>query len=159
MERTLVWRRDEGETLIELVVALAILGVAAVAVLAGLMLSVRTSELHRNEASGGAYVRSLAEAIQNHVDSDGYAPCNDAATTYAGVPVPDLPADYTRSVTAVQSWNGSAWGDCTPDGIQRVELKITTSGDAGHSADETLIVILRKPCDGEATATGADPCA
>ncbi len=151
-------RDDRGETLIELVVAVAILGIAAVAILGGLMVSIRTSVMHRNDATGGAYVRSFAEAIQTDVDTNGYKTCANAASGYAGVAVPDLPTGYTKSVTAVQSWNGSAWGACTADGIQRLDLKVTTTGDDAHKADETLTVVLRQPCNGSATTAGANPC-
>jgi prepilin-type N-terminal cleavage/methylation domain-containing protein len=149
---------DRGETLIELLVAVAILGIASVAILSGLMMGVRTSVMHRNDATGGAYVRSFAEAIQTDVDANGYKTCTNAASGYAGVAVPDLPAGYTKSVTAVQSWNGSAWGGCTADGIQRVDLKVTTTGDNQHKADQTLTVILRQPCNGAALTAGANPC-
>lgn len=152
-------RDDRGETLIELLAALVILSIAAVAILTGVMTSIRASAVHKNEASGGAYVRSFAEAIQNHIDTSGYAACGSAATTYQGVSVPDLPAGYTRAVTDVQSWTGSVWGACTGSGIQRVKLTVTTNGTAEHRATESLTVILRRPCNGLATATGSDPCA
>ncbi len=152
---------DRGETLIELVVAVAILGLAAVAILGGLMASIRTSVMHRNDASGGAYVRSFAEAIQTDVDISGYKSCANAlnpSSGYAGVTVLDLPTGYTTSVMAVRSWNGSTWGACTADGIQRLDLKVTTTGDSAHKADETLTVILRQPCNGNATTAGDNPC-
>jgi prepilin-type N-terminal cleavage/methylation domain-containing protein len=152
-------RSDRGETLIELVVAVAILGIAAVAILGGAMMSIRTSVMHRNDATGGAYVRSFAEAIQTDVDANGYKSCANAASGYAGVAVPDLPTGYTKSVTVVQSWNGSVWGGCTADGIQRLDLKVTTTGDNEHKADQTLTVVVRQPCNGAASTAGADPCA
>ncbi len=151
---------DAGETLIELVIAIAILGIAAVAILGALMMSVRSSVLHRNDASGDAYVRSYAEAIQTWVDANNIQPCASAASTYQAVPVTDLPPGYTRAVT-VQSWNGSAWGACTADGIQRLNLTVTTTGDAAHKADETLTVVLRQPCSSAsaaAMAPGGNPC-
>ena len=152
-------RSDRGETLIELVVAVAILGIAAVAILSGLMMTVRSSVMHRNDASSGAYVRSFAEAIQSSVDnSGGYKSCTTAALAYGSVAVEGLPAGYTKTVTAVQSWNGSAWGACTVDGIQRLDLKVTTTGDNQHKAEETLTVVLRQPCNGGALTVGADPC-
>lgn len=151
-------RDDRGETLVELVVAIAILGIAAVAILGGLMVSIQSSVMHRNDASGGAYVRSFAEAIQTEVDNHGYQTCANAQAGYAGVPVRDLPSGYTTSVTAVHSWNGSAWGPCTADGIQRLDLKVSTTGDALHRADEKLTVILRRPCNGAVNVAGADPC-
>lgn len=153
------WRSDRGETLIELIISVAILGMAGVAIIAGLMVSVRSSVVHRNDATGGAYVRSFAEAIQNSVDSSGgYKSCGSAASAYAGVTVPGLPPGYATSVTAVQSWNGATWGSCAADGIQRLDLQVTTTGDSVHQAKETLTVILRSPCSGSATTAGADPC-
>jgi type II secretory pathway pseudopilin PulG len=141
-------------------VAVVILGLAGVAIVAGLMMSVQSSDLHRKEATGGAYVRSFAEAVQSYVDSSGFKPCASAASTYASVAVPALPAGYTKSVTAVSSWNGSTWGACAGDGngVQRLDLKVTSPGDPAHRAAETLTVILRKPCNGDATIAGADPC-
>lgn len=152
-------RNDRGETLIELVVAVAILGIAAVAILGGLLVGTRTSVMHRNDASGGAYVRSFAEAIQHAVDANGgYQSCATAAAAYGGVAVPDLPAGYSTSVTAVRSWNGSGWGACTAEGLQRVDLVVTTTGDAELRAEERLTLILRRPCSGNASTAGDDPC-
>ncbi len=152
-------RTDRGETLIELVVAIAILGIAAVAILEGLMVGIRSSVMHRNDASGRAYVRSFAEAIQTDVDRNGYRSCANATSHYASVAVPELPAGYTTSVTAVQSWNGSTWGACTADGIQRLDLLVRTAvDDSVFRAEERLTVILRQPCNGSASTAGANPC-
>lgn len=152
-------RDERGESLVEIMVAVVILGIAAVAMLSGLWMSVKASNQNRNEATGGAYVRSFAEAIQNHIDSSGYASCGAALATYQGVAVPDLPGSYTKAVANVQSWNGSAWAACTADGIQRVQLTVTSDGDATHRVSETLTVILRRPCNGPATTSASDPCA
>lgn len=154
-------RGDAGETLVELIVAVAILGIAAVAILGGLMLSVKSSDLHRKQATGGAYVRSFAEAIQNSIDlSGGYKSCGSAPAAYGAVPVPGLPAGYSTEVTTIQSWSATGWGACTADGIQRVDL-VVRSGDTDPTrrAEETLTVVLRRPCNGSADTSGSDPCA
>ena len=116
--------------------------------------------MHRNDATGGAYVRSFAEAIQTYVDSNGYKPCALCRVDLRGRRRRGArPARRAtpKSVEAVRSWNGSAWGACTADGIQRLDLKVTTTGDSVHRAEETLTVILRQPCNGATTAAD-DPC-
>lgn len=145
---------DRGETLIELLVALTILGIAGVAILAGVMTSIRASTVHGNEARGGAFVRSFAEAVQSSVDAGGYKATCAAATNvtngYAAVAVVDFPTGYSRAVTA-----------CTElaNGIQKVTLTVTSTGDSSRRAVETLAVIIRKPCNGNASSQGDDPCA
>jgi type II secretory pathway pseudopilin PulG len=171
-------RRDEGETLVELIVAIAILGIAGVAVLAGMMLNVRASSLNRSQAGGGAYVRSAAEAIQKSVDaSGGFATCanavvNSGAGTYwsaanALFSPTDVSNGYSVKILQVQSWQGAGtgWGSCNTTGTQRIQIQVTTLGTLAGPAVETLYVALRKPCAkagtgaGGALVTGDDPCA
>lgn len=150
---------ERGESLIELIMTIAILGIAGVSVVAGMLLGVKASDLGRKQATGSSYARSFAEAIQNSVDTNGgYASCGSALSTYGAVPVTDLPTGYTATVIEVNSWTGSAWGACDANGIQRIKVNIRTTGDASHRTDETLQVVLRKPCNGNAAATGDDPC-
>lgn len=147
---------DRGETLVELLVTVAILGVAGVAVIGAMLLGVTASDVGRKQATGGAYARSFAEAIQQSVDSNGgFASCATAAATYGGVAVPALPAGYTKSVVAVRSWTGAAWGACDDQGIQQVTVRVVTTGGFRHSATEELVVVLRRPCN----ASGGEPCA
>jgi len=145
-------RGDDGETLVELIVAVAILGIAAVAILAGMQLSVKASDIHRKEATGGAHVRSFAEAIQDYVDTAGYRPCGSAKNDYQAVAA--LPTGYTASVESVQSWTGTAWAACDSSGTQRLDLKVTSPGNASRRSEETLTVILREPCN----KAGDTPC-
>jgi type II secretory pathway pseudopilin PulG len=142
-------RDERGETLIEALVAIMILGIAGVAILAGLELSVKASDIHRKETTGGAYVRSYAEAIQQYVASGHYKGCavpneyNVAAVTNQ---ISDLPSSFTPTQTAAKSvgTNGVASSGCSSDtGIQQVTL--TVKSNDGR-ADETLTVVLRKPC-------------
>lgn len=176
-------RDDRGETLIELIVAVAILGIAAVAVLAGMLLNAKASAINRNEASGGATVRSWAEKIQSSIDNPSsgnprLAPCASAASTYKALGDSMIAADSTLSgfqatlltdttvqTSQVMSWTSSGWGACSDSsGTQRIELQIASTGNSTHQALETLFVILRQPCSaagsgaGGALATGDDPC-
>ena len=159
-------RSDCGETLVELLVAITILGMAGVAILAGMAFNVQASALNRNQAGGGAYLRSAAEAVQQQVDAMGkYSSCADAInpskvyTTAASsvIKTTDVSKGYAARIIAVQSWKGSTtgWGLCDNNGAQRLKLELTTPGDSTHGSVETMYVVLRQPCD----AAGATPCA
>lgn len=157
--------RDEaGETLVEVLVAIAILGLAAVAILAGVELSVKSSAIGRNQATGGSYVRSLGEAIQNEVNLHGYQKCggsgyiSSAVLKAAGIPTGSPAAAYpSPSVVKTWAWTASGWQPCTAsadNGVQRLDLKVIMPGDASHTATEYLSVIVRRPCND----TWAPPC-
>ncbi|TIC88842.1 type II secretion system protein [Nocardioides sp. GY 10113] len=154
---------DDGVTLIETLVAVAILGIAAVAILAGLQTSVKVSDVHSKAAAGGATVRSLAEAIQEYVARNpaNYRACAaaDHYTDPTRVPASAYGLDdvsYEASQTRARRWNGSAWtDDCTAGndlGLQQVELTVTS---VDGRAEESMTLVLRRPCDG----SGSDACA
>jgi type II secretory pathway pseudopilin PulG len=137
--------RDRGESLIELLVALTLLGLAVVAIVSALGASILMSDIHRKQATAGAEVRSFAEKIESVVatGSGGYVACAGTGT-YAGAYT--VPAGYTKAVTLVRYWTGSAWSaTCGSDiGLQKLTLQISSSD--GRAA-ETLDVVIRKPCD------------
>jgi type II secretory pathway pseudopilin PulG len=140
---------DQGETLVEVLAAVVILGIAGVAVMAGLLLSVKASDIHRKETTGSAYVRSYAEAIQNYVDAAGttnYKPCA-GADWYTPAKVGfTVPTGFTASQTVALSVSPTgSTSSCSSDtGVQAVTLSVTS---ADNRASEKLFVILRKPCD------------
>jgi type II secretory pathway pseudopilin PulG len=130
---------DRGETLLELVVALAILGIAVVAVIGGLSAAVMLSDVHRKQAAAGVAVRDYAEAVQTAVATGHYTACAAPPVTFTP------PAGYSSSVVAVRFWSGTAWlAACSADtGLQRLSLQVASLD--GRAA-ERLDVVLRKPC-------------
>lgn len=138
--------RDSGVTLVETLVAVAILGLAGVAVMAGLMLAVKASDIHRKETTGGAYAKSYAETIQNYVETHQTAftcsPDYSAATVNFAVP-----PGYTATVVSVNAIDatGSA-ATCSANTAQLVTVKVTSGG--ANKADERLAFVLRRPCSG-----------
>lgn len=138
--------RDAGETLIEVVFAIFILGTAAVAITESMLVSTKLSDVQRKEANAASDVRDYAEAIQNYVagTSSHYQSCA-AANFYApGVVGYTVPSGYTASQSAALTWNNTSWGACSTDpGFQRVTISISS---ADSRASEKLDVVLRRPC-------------
>jgi type II secretory pathway pseudopilin PulG len=145
-------RGENGETLVELMTAMAILGTAVVALVGGIGTSVVMSDVHRKEATAGAVVRTYGEAIQSEVAGSptGYVECaasdakSDPYARPAGFTVPE---GFTAVVTAIHYWEpekGSFVSLCRSDsGIQEVSLSVSSTD---VKATETLDVIVRNPC-------------
>jgi type II secretory pathway pseudopilin PulG len=139
---------DGGETLIELVVSVSIMGVALVAVMAGLGTSVVVSDIHRKQATAGSVLRNYAEAINAVVTGGGYVDCPLSSSVYASPPGFTPPSGYSATVVpgSMRYWNGSDWQPTCPaadTGLQQLTAQVASADDR---ATETLVLTLRKPC-------------
>jgi type II secretory pathway pseudopilin PulG len=150
---------DRGETLIEILVAVMIMGIAVVVLIGGVGTAVRMSGIHRQQAKADAYVRAFAEALETAVANSPstYADCA-TTTTYGSVYTPP-DATYTASVTAVAYWSAGAFGSTcvvgADTGVQRVTLRVRSSDGMG---DESIDLIIRKPCRSTADFPLDAPC-
>jgi type II secretory pathway pseudopilin PulG len=145
-----VRRDDRGETLVELIVAVAILGTAVVAIVGAIGTAIHLSEVHRRQAQAGVYVRSFGEAIENKVNGSptGYKACaakSDYRTMYS-----DAIGAYTATVvdiyrlTTTNTWVSITSGTCNPSddiGVQRVSLQVSNG-----QVSENLDIVIRRPC-------------
>ena len=137
-------RRDEGETLLEVLVALVILGVAAVAIVGAMTVSVKVSDIHRKQSAASADVRDYAEAIEKTVAAGNYKAC--AGTGDYAVYTPD--GAYQASIVSVQygtTTNPPGWtGTCpSPDtGVQQLTLQVASTD---NRATERLTIVIRDP--------------
>src|SRR3954453_12999676 len=105
------FRNERGETLVEFILPIASLGIAGVAILAGMAFNVQASTINRNQAGGGAYLRSAAEAIQRGIDGSGaYSDCGSAAGAYKTAATSVIsPSDVSKGyvikvIGPVESW-------------------------------------------------------
>lgn len=147
-----LWRRiarDDGESLIELTLAIMILGIVVVAIGACLAFSVKISGIHRNQTLADQYLHNYAEAVQSD-----YKPCtatpdatkaayiNDLVTSPVGLP----PSTFTTlKATSIAFWDGtkfatSATCPALDPGLQQITLNLTSND--GH-VNESLVVIVR----------------
>jgi len=137
---------DRGETLVELMVTVMILGTAVVALVGGLALAVAVSDIHRKQATAGAAVREFAEVLEREVAKSPTAYHDSTCAVpadYAGL-YTSVPAGYIAEITDVRFWSASGIAENCPDiGVQVVSLRVSS---ADGRAVETLDVVLRKPC-------------
>jgi len=136
---------DRGESLIEVLVSVAIMGTAVVALVGGLATAILMSDTHRKQAQAGVHVRAYVEAIETAVATSpsSYVDC---ATKPSYEALFAQPAGFGREVVSVTYWNGTAFSSatCTADqGVQRVTVRVWS---LDGRASERLDVIIRKPC-------------
>jgi len=119
-----------GDTLIEVVMAVAILGIAVVGIISGLGTTILGANLHRAQATGGT---SLVTAVEN-LKTQTFQAC---PAVYAAL---TPPAGWTQSVT-VQYWDSStsSYGDACPSldaTLEKVTVALTSpNGKVTESVD------------------------
>lgn len=136
-------RPDAGFTLIEILVAVALLGIAVTAIVSGMMTSILTTDVHRKQATGESVMRGYAEAAKSSATAS-YSSC---ATTYAITGF--NPNGYSMQV-AVDYWDAgsSSWKpqpapNClTVNTVQRLRLAVWSED---RRSEETVQLVVRKP--------------
>jgi type II secretory pathway pseudopilin PulG len=132
--------RDDGETLIEILISIAILGIVVVGLGAAIAFAVRASGIHRGQAQASQYLHNYAETLQSE-----YKPCaaNPSAAYVADLAALGTPTGFSAPTVDVAAWNGTSFnaGCSGPDlGLQRVTLTLTSTAGQG---DESLVVVIR----------------
>jgi type II secretory pathway pseudopilin PulG len=147
-----VRRPERGETLIETLITVVLLGLLATGIVSAFATNIRISDFDARLSGSEAAVRSYGEAW----DRFPYVACTAGSSSnpYGATQPSDFtaPSGYTATVTGVTFWNGSdpssvpavfqsacpASGD---KGLQSVVLKVQpTAGSA-----QTLTITKRKP--------------
>lgn len=130
--------REAGSTLVEVLVAVVILGTAFAAILGGMSTSSIASDLHRKQATAETVLRSLAEWVKAQPYDDD---CPAGYST-SGLRVP---SGYEVAITGVQYWSGdnpATFSSCLVDrGLQLVSLQARSTDGR---ATEAVQVLKRK---------------
>jgi type II secretory pathway pseudopilin PulG len=123
--------------LLEVLIAVMVLGVAFVAILGGMGTSIISSELHRRQAIAETAIRRYAEAAKR-VDCSPSCPTSPSSYTPASVgfsPVPGFSAD-PATVVCLDSSNAVA--ACPASGVVRVTVSLTSTDTRVDAALEVI---------------------
>ena len=139
------WGDQRGESLLELLVAVVIMGVTVAAVVGALAVAARTSDIHRKQATSGASARDYAETAGRRVAGGAYTGCAPTSAFAAATVGFAVPAGYTASVVSVRYWDGSSFATAcgTDTGLQQVVVQLASTDGR---ATERATVVVRKPC-------------
>jgi type II secretory pathway pseudopilin PulG len=145
-------RRESGETLVELLIAVSIMGIAMAAIVGGVFTAVKVSDQNRAQAATVTVLRGYAETLKAADGPYEYVPCASTSTYPAFAPPPPDQA-FTATVTDVRylsdataltpSWSSTCPG--TDQGAQLLSLRVTAPG--GAAVEEVEIVKRDARCD------------
>jgi prepilin-type N-terminal cleavage/methylation domain-containing protein len=125
-------RGRRGMTFIEVLIAVALLGVIVVTMMAGLSSIALATGHHRQQTTLELLVRSEAEYLK----SQTYSP---RPAAYASLSA----TGYTVSITQVQYWDPASgtWTAITDNGLQQISVTVTAPG----GGSEQIIVLKVQP--------------
>ena len=139
-------RSEAGTTLIEVVVGLAILGIATVAIVQGMGASILTTDYHAKEAIAHTVLVSAVEAVKSE-STNPYQSCagTGAYAPSSGVALPTGWAATTVAIESVQYWDGAAFSASCPAPELKLQLiKVAVSSPDGRAV-ESVSVVKRNP--------------
>ena len=135
------FRRERGETLVEVLITITIVGIAFTGILAGLATAINLSGRHRGQANADVVLVSAAESVKNQA----YTACPSVSTSSynptQGVTLPSGWAASNVQVTSVKTWGGAAFLSTCPGtdlGLQLVTITATTPD--GKSTESVEVV-------------------
>jgi Tfp pilus assembly protein PilV len=152
--------RDVGETLIELIITIAILAITVPALIGAVLVAVDSSSQDRRIVQAQQMLSSWSEAIANANTNATYSAC-PAVTYYSTgsfAPTPALPSGFTAAVVKIDYWDASASSfdppappavatPCTADnGVRRVHLRITVNASLYPTFQVDRYVVVRRAC-------------
>jgi type II secretory pathway pseudopilin PulG len=144
-------RGERGDTLIEVLMALLVLGLTALALIIAFSTSVSASQRHRDIATanivlGTASQQALAQIQQNPNFFGCQAPgVTDTAFVQSNVTLPVAPNVYdgfAPKIDSIQYWNGSSFqSTCVPGSNPPLQVVIEVDGN-GEQYFNTFVVDL-----------------
>jgi prepilin-type N-terminal cleavage/methylation domain-containing protein len=135
--------QERGDTLVEVMMAIAIAGIAVTGLLSGLATAINLSGTHRGQANAGVVLVSAADSVK----SQTYVACPSVTTSSynptSGVTLPTGWSASNVTITAVKSWSGSSFQASCPATDQKLQLITVRAATPDGRSSEQVDVIKR----------------
>jgi type II secretory pathway pseudopilin PulG len=143
---------EAGESLAELIVAIAIIGLAVTVLVTGLATSISASSGHRQHASADTIARSVAEALKDRsvaLDPNG----SYASSTWTSVLSSNDQSDFDISVSAKclksanesdTSLDDSKFETCNASTTGDQLISVTATATTGKGESDTVTILKRR---------------
>ena len=138
-------RGERGDTLIEVLITISIMGIAFTGLLAGLATAIRLSGIHRGQANAAVVLVSAADSVKNQ----SYVACPSVTTSSynptSGVTLPSGWSSSNVTILSVKPWNGSAFQASCPATDQGLQLITSKATSPDSSSSEQVDLVKRVP--------------
>ncbi len=142
---------EAGDTLIEVLFAIVILGIAGVALLTGFATSITSSAQHRQLVSQADSVRAATDEVLAQVQDASDAAFTACPTTYT--PTWTLSGSFQVTNYNVQYWNGTAFSTSCPSVTTNPQLWTMTIGSGSYSTTVSTVIYDPQPVSPTAGTT------
>jgi type II secretory pathway pseudopilin PulG len=143
-------RGEAGESLLEIIITIMIIGLAIPAVVGAVLAAIGSSSQDRRQVQAQQLLTSWSETIAKHNDDGSYTACPATSYYATGTFAPAaVPAGFAVSVASIDYWDTatSTFAGCAADkGIRRLRLRVNVDAGLYPSFAMDRYVIVRKPC-------------
>ena len=134
-------REDRGDTLVEVLIAVAIVAITAAALIGTVLMSITASSEHRSLAVNDTVLKSYAAEAQNMIQRQ--ANFQSCASSYTVSLPAGVPTGYSAGISQILYWNGTSFGSVC-DASKPVQL-ITVTVTSPTQVSSSLSFAVRDP--------------
>ena len=137
--------QDAGDTLVEILISVAILGIVGAALIGGFLTAITTSSDYRGVASSDTVLRTAVDTVTSQMQQNASAAfaCPKDSSIYT---VTDLPTRYSSQETSLSYWvKGAAQTTCSAQAPQLITLAVTYTSAAGKSSTNRATFAVNDP--------------
>jgi type II secretory pathway pseudopilin PulG len=152
LRRPALARGQAGESLLEIIITIMIMGLAIPAVVGAVMAAVGSSSQDRRQVQAQQLLTSWSETIAKANTDTSYAAGSCASPSFYSTgsfaPTPAPPTGFQVSVVSVRYWTAGAFAAaCAGDeGVRQLQLRVTADAALYPSFAMDRFVIVRRPC-------------